>query len=239
MKNLSRTLKVKIKIMLNANYIVAILISFLAISCGAQNTDSSDSNESKESNQALVSIDLSAEPDTAYFAAGCFWCMEAIFHRVHGIRNAIVGYSGGQVDNPTYRLVSTGRTDYAESFMVIYDSNILSYRELVHLFFGAHDPTQLNRQGPDIGTQYRSIIFYTSPEQKAIALDVKRELNKTTFNGNIVTEITPFISFYEAEDYHQGYYETHPSSPYIKMVSKPKLMKFKKKFPEYLKKEYK
>ncbi|MEP2772994.1 MAG: peptide-methionine (S)-S-oxide reductase MsrA [Fulvivirga sp.] len=211
--------------------LLVFLISFSA--CSAREADN------KPTATAQLSSEVKARLDTAYFASGCFWCTEAVFERVKGVEDVISGYSGGSSKNPNYRQVSAGLTDHAEAVRVAYDPEVVSYKDLVYIFFGSHDPTQLNRQGPDVGKQYRSAIFYTSSEEKSIATDVMQELNKKKYNGGIVTEITQFSAFYAAEDYHQDYYEIHPSQPYIVSVSKPKVEKFMKEFKDKLKDEYK
>ncbi len=182
----------------------------------------------------------SGEVDTAYFASGCFWCTEAVFERVEGVIDVVSGYSGGKKKNPGYREVSAGRTNHAEAVRVVYNPSAVSYSVLVEVFFGSHDPTTLNRQGPDVGKQYRSAIFYRSADESKTAVDIKNRLDKDgTFKDPIVTEITAFSAFYDAEDYHQNYYELHPNQPYILSVSKPKVEKFKKQFKKLLKEEYK
>lgn len=195
----------------------------------------------KEEAQQEVTIDPSVAQklDTAIFASGCFWCTEAVFERIEGVVAAESGYSGGTEANPTYQDVSAGHTNHAEAVRVFYDPAAVSYEDLVEIFFGSHDPTQLNRQGPDVGKQYRSAIFYRNITEKKIAEKVKAKLNEAgKYNRPIVTEITNFISFYKAEDYHQGYYEIHPNDPYIFSVSKPKVEKFMKEFQDKLKREY-
>lgn len=209
----------------------AVLTIFMMVACGAQNS-------STEAVKNTVSDEVAAQLDTAYFASGCFWCSEAVFERVKGVKDVVSGYSGGSKEDPTYREVSRGQTEYAESIRVLYDNDIISYRDLLRVFFGSHDPTQLNRQGPDVGKQYRSAIFYTSQKQKNAAEEIMAELNKSEYDGNIVTKITKFSGFYKAEGYHQGYYDAHPDVPYVKQVSKPKVEKFMKNYPEYLKEEY-
>lgn len=181
-----------------------------------------------------------ANPDTAYFASGCFWCTEAVFERVEGVGEVVSGYSGGNKPNPTYDEVAAGETDYAESVRVIYDPEIVSYSELVEIFYGSHDPTQLNRQGPDIGKQYRSAIFYETEKQKEIAEEWKQKLDASgKYDKPIVTKISKFDEFYVAEDYHQNYYERHPNNSYIYNVSRPKVEKFMKEFKHQLKDKYK
>ena len=187
-----------------------------------------------------VSSYQSGEVDTAYFASGCFWCTEAVFERVEGVLDVVSGYSGGQRKNPNYKEVSAGLTNHAEAVRVVYNPSVVSYPVLVEVFFGSHDPTTLNRQGPDVGKQYRSAIFYRSADENKTAVDIKNRLDKDgRFKDPIVTEITAFTAFYHAEDYHQNYYELHPNQPYILSVSKPKVEKFKKQFKKLLKEQYK
>ncbi|UII33798.1 peptide-methionine (S)-S-oxide reductase MsrA [Fulvivirga ulvae] len=183
---------------------------------------------------------LAAKLDTAIFASGCFWCTEAVFERVKGVEDVVSGYSGGTTSNPTYEEVGAGRTDYAESVRVLFDPEVVTYEELVEMFFASHDPTQLNRQGPDIGKQYRSAIFYRTAEQQKTAKKVIGKLEGSgKYDKPIVTEITRFSSFYEAEDYHQNYYELHPNQPYVASVSRPKVEKFMKEYKHKLKDQYK
>lgn len=171
----------------------------------------------------------------AYFASGCFWCVEAVFESVKGVEEAISGYSGGKEDNPTYKEVSYGRTTHAEAVEVIYDPDVISYQQLVNVFFGSQDPTTKNRQGPDAGPQYRSIAFYQNQEEKKIIEETIDSLNETTYDGQIVTQVLPFRKFWVAEDYHQDYEKNNPNNPYIRNVSIPRYKRFAKKFPELLK----
>ena len=175
---------------------------------------------------------------TATFANGCFWCTEAVFEELSGVISAVSGYTGGNTPNPNYREVSEGNTGYAEALEITYDPTKISFDELLEVFWETHDPTTLNRQGADVGTQYRSGIFYHNEEQKEKAEKYKAELNKSgAFAKPIVTEITPFTKFYPAEDYHQQYYELNGNSnPYCKIVIQPKLEKFRKVFKDKLKK---
>ena len=159
----------------------------------------------------------------ALFGGGCFWCLDAIFRKVDGVKDVVVGYSGGRRKNPTYEQVCTGTTGHAEVVMIEYDENKISYDELLDIFFSIHDPTQLNRQGNDIGTQYRSIIFYFDEEQKEKALKKINELKKSL---NVVTEVVPFKEFFKAEEYHQNYFEKNPNNPYCAYVIAPKVKKF-------------
>ena len=177
-----------------------------------------------------------AQYDTATFGTGCFWCSEAIFSELKGVKKAISGYSGGTVKNPTYREVCTGETGHAECVQVIYDPKVISYAELLKVFWETHDPTTLNRQGHDVGTQYRSVIFYHNEEQKELAEAYKKKLDSAGIWENpIVTEITKYKAFYPAEDYHQDYYENNKNQPYCRLVITPKLDKFRKVFKDKLK----
>lgn len=176
--------------------------------------------------------------ETAYFASGCFWCVEAIYESVKGVKEVISGYSGGTEENPTYEQVSYGKTSHAEAVKIYYDPKEISYIELVQVFFGSHDPTSLNRQGPDRGAQYRSIAFYKNPEEKKIIESYMAALEESNiYEDPIVTEVTAFTKFYDAEDYHQDYENKNPDNSYVRQVSIPRLNRFKKNFPGYLKKE--
>ena len=169
--------------------------------------------------------------------AGCFWCVEAIYQRLEGVEKVESGYSGGSVKNPSYEQVCTGRTGHTEVIQVTFDPKKLSLKELLQVFFKTHDPTTLNKQGADVGTQYRSAIFYRSDEQKNIAVQVKKETDAAKiWDDPIVTEISPFTEFYKAEEYHQDYYNQNSYQPYCMMVINPKLSKFKKEFGNKLKK---
>lgn len=177
-----------------------------------------------------------ASVDTATFGAGCFWCTEAQFQQLKGVLTVESGYMGGKTANPTYKQVSTGNTGHAEVIRVTFDPSVLSYDELLAAFWQSHDPTTLNRQGADVGTQYRSAIFYYTPEQKEKAEKYKAELTaENAFGGPVVTEIVPESPFYVAEDYHQNYYNENGNQPYCQMVVRPKLEKFKKVFADKLK----
>lgn len=173
----------------------------------------------------------------ATFANGCFWCTEAIFEQLDGVISATSGYTGGQTEKPTYKEVCSGQTGHAECLQIVYDTSKIKFDELLEVFWQTHDPTTLNRQGADVGTQYRSGVFYHTTEQKEKAEKYKAELNKNgAFDNPIVTEITPFSKFYPAEDYHQQYFELNGNSnPYCKIVIQPKLDKFKKVFKDKLK----
>jgi len=190
-----------------------------------------------EPTASLQPIEVEAEDGLkkAYFASGCFWCVEAVFESVKGVDEAISGYSGGEEDNPTYKQVSYGRTTHAEAVEVIYDPEVISFQQLVDVFFGSQDPTTKNRQGPDAGIQYRSIAFYQNDEEKKIIDETITALNKSTYNGRIVTQVLPFQKFWIAEGYHQDYEKNNPHNPYIQGVSVPRYRRFAEKFPELLK----
>lgn len=173
----------------------------------------------------------------AYFASGCFWCVEAIYESVIGVKEVISGYSGGFTDNPTYELSNTGRTGHAEAVEVIYDPDMVSFATLVDVYFGSQDPTQVNGQGPDRGSQYRSIIFYQNDEQKEI-INTKKEALAKQLNAAIAAEVYPFQKFWVGEDYHQDYERRNPNNSYIRNVSIPRLKRFQAKFPELIKDQH-
>lgn len=174
--------------------------------------------------------------DTATFAGGCFWCVEAAFEQIEGVEEAVSGYAGGKEENPTYDAVSNGRTDHAETVEVYYDPAKIDYATLLQIFFTAHDPTQLNRQGPDIGKQYRSVIFYHDEEQRKMAEEAIRSVDASgEFPKKVVTELVPYSVFWPAEDYHQDYEKHNPRDPYIQKVSRPKINKVAEKFAHLLK----
>ena len=174
--------------------------------------------------------------ETATLAGGCFWCLEAVFERLKGVERVVSGYSGGRVPDPTYEQVSTGTTGHAECLQVTFDPAVLSYRDLLRIFFAFHDPTTPNRQGPDVGTQYRSAIFWHDPVQQATARQVIAELAKDeVFDAPIVTEVVPFTAFTPAEGYHQGYYDRNQAQPYCRVVIAPKVTKLRKLYADRLK----
>jgi len=181
---------------------------------------------------------MNANHQTATLAGGCFWCLEAVFDELNGVLSVESGYSGGRVDNPSYKAVCTGMTGHAEVVQVTFDPAILSFRDLLRVFFTVHDPTTLNRQGADVGTQYRSAIFYHDEEQKRVAEEVIREINaEQLWSQPIVTEAVKFEKFYIAENYHQEYFVNNPNQPYCMAVVAPKVLKFRKHFVERLKKQ--
>ncbi|MBI4945817.1 MAG: peptide-methionine (S)-S-oxide reductase MsrA [Bacteroidetes bacterium] len=193
-------------------------------------------NQKKEIPTMETKTDTISQLDTATFGAGCFWCVEAQFQMLDGVIKVESGFSGGNVKNPSYREVCTGTTGHAEVCNIVYDSKKISYEEMLYAFWQTHDPTQLNRQGNDIGTQYRSVIFYHSENQKQLAEQYKKKLNdEKVFDKPVVTEILPFTVFYKAEDYHANYYKNNGEESYCQFVIKPKVEKFQKVFKGKLK----
>jgi len=210
--------------------LIAIVLSYAMFAgfCTESSSQHINMNETK--------IPAGLKTDTATFATGCFWCTEAIFQELKGVLKVTSGYSGGTTANPSYEEVCTGATGHAECLQIIYDPSVITYDELLEVFWESHDPTTLNRQGNDVGTQYRSAIFYHDATQKQKAEHYKGELSKAgAYSNPIVTEITPFSKFYPAEDYHQNYYNTHGSQPYCSFVIRPKVEKFEKVFKDKLK----
>ncbi|MFM2206630.1 MAG: peptide-methionine (S)-S-oxide reductase [Bacteroidota bacterium] len=189
-----------------------------------------------EKNTAPQKLDVPAEfLDTATVGGGCFWCTEAQFQLLDGVASVVSGYSGGHVKNPAYREVCNGTTGHAEVIQVTYDTRKLKYADILQAFWVSHDPTQLNRQGNDVGTQYRSVIFYHSPGQKEIAESLKKSLDESgAYDAPVVTEISEYKAFYKAEDYHQDYFNLNGEEPYCRYVVAPKVDKFKKVFKERL-----
>jgi peptide-methionine (S)-S-oxide reductase len=173
---------------------------------------------------------------TATIAGGCFWCTEAIFKRLKGVEKVTPGYSGGKMDNPNYHAVSEGTTGHAEAIQLEFDPKVISYERLLEVFFKLHDPTTLNQQGNDVGTQYRSLIFYHDENQKEIAEKVRKQIkNDKVYSNPIVTEIVPFVKFFEAEDYHMDYYAKNADQPYCRIIIDPKITKLYKDFKDQVK----
>jgi len=198
---------------------------------------SAQSKSGKDKLEQQMSTGQNKNLEIATFAAGCFWCVEAQYQQLDGVEKVESGYIGGHVDNPTYKEVCTGNTGHAEACNIYYDPGKITYDELLAAFWVAHDPTTLNRQGNDVGTQYRSAIFYHNEEQKQKAEEYKRRLNEEkAYDNPVVTEISPYTKFYVAEEYHQNYYNENGTQPYCVFVVKPKLDKFKKVFADKLKK---
>ncbi len=207
--------------------------STIFTSCAQKHNDTDVSNNSKSAETTTKKLN---NMDTAIFGAGCFWCVEAQFQLLDGVQSVTSGFSGGTIEKPTYKEVCTGKTGHAEVCKIAYDPAKVSYDELLAVFWKTHDPTQLNGQGNDMGTQYRSVIFYTSENQKALAEKYKKELNASgAWPKPIVTEISPFTVFYKAEEYHQNYFNLNGTESYCQFVIGPKVEKFKKVFKGKLK----
>jgi peptide-methionine (S)-S-oxide reductase len=214
--------------------LIILLTLILFFSC--QNSAQSKQKQESIINAEPVEVPLKNGKARAYFASGCFWGVEAVYESVKGVEESISGYSGGHTSHPTYGASNTGRTGHAEAVEIIYDPNIVSFETLVDVYFASQNPTQVNGQGPDHGSQYRSIIFYQNAKQKQIILKKKEALAKE-LNAKIAAEVYPFQKFWVAEDYHQNYEKLHPNQPYIQRISIPRLNRFKSKFPKALLKE--
>jgi peptide-methionine (S)-S-oxide reductase len=215
-----------------------LLASFTAISIFAAVSlavlgDHKDSAMGGEEN-----MNSTGKKEVATLAGGCFWCLEAVYNDLRGVEKVVSGYSGGRVADPTYEQVTTGKTGHAEVVQITFDPQLISFKELLEVFFTIHDPTTLNRQGADVGTQYRSAIYYHSPEQKEVADKTIADItNAKIWKDPIVTEVTKLAAFYPAEEYHQRYYERNPNQGYCRMVIEPKVIKFRRQFMSKLKKQ--
>jgi len=216
--------------------IILLTLSFFVFSCG--NSSTQKPSQEVTTKAKPVEVPVQDNKARAYFASGCFWCVEAVYESVEGVEEVISGYSGGHTKNPTYEASNTGKTGHAEAVEVIYDPRKVDFATLVRVYFGSQNPTQVNGQGPDNGSQYRSIIFFQNEEQKKIIEDIKAEVAKN-YDKPIAAEVVPFQKFWKAEDYHQNYEKLNPNNPYIQNVSIPRLEKFKNKFPKLLKKNSK
>jgi peptide-methionine (S)-S-oxide reductase len=229
-------------------------LTLLLLSCGCQRTPILESTAMATDNPKLTkhptttpspgevasaagsSTTKPTKPETATFGEGCFWCCEAVFQRLRGVRSVVSGYSGGNVDKPTYEQVCSGRTGHAEVIQITYDPTEIKFEDLLKVFWQTHDPTTLNQQGHDVGSQYRSAVFYHNEDQHRIAEAYKKQLDKSgTFKKPIVTEITPIKNFFPAENYHQDYFNLNPSQQYCQFVIRPKVEKFNKDFKALLK----
>ena len=211
----------------------AIICSVLALGCSNKENIQEKTGYTTKAEKPVNLDGLSK----AYFASGCFWCVEAIFESVRGVEEAVSGYAGGSEANPTYRQVSVGATGHTETVEVYYDPDVVSYKTLVEVYYGSHNPTTVDGQHPDYGRQYRSAIFYQNDQEKKIAENFKASLEASgEYDVPIATEIAPFEKFWIAEEYHQDYERLNPNQPYIKNVSVPRLRRFQEKFPELLKK---
>ena len=215
--------------------LVLLGLLFTLASCGREASNGSDDPEGAEGVTQGKDLDSLS---TATFASGCFWCVEAIFESLHGVREGVSGYAGGEEENPTYDEVSAGRTGHAESVMVYYDSTVIDFPTLVRVYYGSHDPTTVDGQAPDFGRQYRSVIFYANEEEKRIAESFRDSLEGSgAYDEPIATEILPLERFWPAEEYHQDYERRNPDHPYIRSVSIPRIERFRERFPELLKQD--
>jgi peptide-methionine (S)-S-oxide reductase len=215
------------------NFITLMLCFTLSfISCQTKNDDSK--NQLDVRNAKPIEVPLKDGMARAYFASGCFWCVEAIYESVKGVSEVINGYAGGYTKNPTYQSSNTGRTGHAEAVEVIYDPTVVSFSTLLDVYFGSQNVTQINGQGPDRGSQYRSIVFYQNETQK-ILIEQKKEAVAKLLKATVAAEVYPFQKFWKGEDYHQNYERLHPNNSYIRNVSIPRLRKFQQKFPHLLK----
>ena len=213
------------------------ILSVVQVACQPSNEKNKKAAEIVQKEIAPVQVISEDGFDRAYFASGCFWCVEAIYESVKGVQESISGYSGGHTDNPTYEASNTGRTGHAEAVEIIYDSKVVSFSQLVDVYFGSQNITQVNGQGPDYGSQYRSIIFYQNKEEKQI-IDAKiKLLNNELGKNKVAAQVLPFQKFWIGEAKHQNFERRNPFHPYIQNVSIPRLQKFQKKFPELLKKK--
>jgi len=214
--------------MIKSGIFFSLIMLLAGASCGQRkNSENSTLMKNQEIEKGMA---------LATFGNGCFWCTEAIFQQLKGVSKVVSGYAGGKVKNPSYKEVCSGLTGHAEVIQITYDPTVISYPELLEVFWQTHDPTTLNRQGADVGTQYRSVVFYHTDEQKQLAESYKKKLDESgAFDNPIVTEVTPLSEYYPAEDYHQNYYNLNGSAPYCSYVIQPKLEKFKKVFKDKLK----
>lgn len=225
----------------------SILLAWLLLSCGQYQKGQPEvareawaamasANGASPTGEASFSRQGGAELDTAYFASGCFWCVEAIYESVRGVTEAVSGYAGGEERDPTYEAVAAGRTGHTETVMVIYQPAVIDYQTLLQVYYGSHNPTTVNGQAPDFGRQYRSAIFYTIERERKIAEAFKEAMNESgKYDAPMATEIKPLQRFWPAEAYHQDYERKNPNQPYILRVSKPRLQRFQAAFPELLK----
>lgn len=228
---------------LNLSLLILLSAAFLTSSC--QSTNNKTANEASVKEYIKTSGATSNTPKKylpkeenlkkAYFASGCFWCVEAVYESVKGVEKVNAGYSGGHTQNPTYESSNTGKTGHAEAVEVFYDANVVDFATLIDVYFGSQNITQVNGQGPDNGSQYRSIIFYENETEKAIIDEKITALNKTLSPKKVAAEVTKFEMFWIAEDYHQDYEKLHPNQGYIRAVSIPRLKKFQEKFPQLVK----
>lgn len=217
--------------------LVLFLFAVILISCNNQ-AQQKTVTKPEIANAEPVEVPMEDGMAKAYFASGCFWCVESIYESVQGVEESISGYAGGHTKNPTYEQSNTGRTGHAEAVEIIYNPDVVDFETLVRVYFGSMDPTQVNGQGPDMGSQYRSLIFFQNAEQKKIIENVMSDIAKQ-YNEPLAVEVLPFQKFWKAEDYHQDYKKYNPQNPYIQKVSIPRLNRFKNKFPDLLKEKAK
>ena len=215
---------------------ISIILIFIAGSLIFTGCNPADYEMKEEDKNSIEKQVTNKGEETAVLGGGCFWCIEAVFQQIKGVSSVESGYAGGDIENPAYEQVCSGNTGHAEVVRVLYNPEEISYRKLLEVFFYIHDPTTLNRQGNDVGTQYRSIILFTTPEQEKVAGEVINELEEQKFYADpIVTEVEPLEIFYRAEDYHQSYYANNAAQPYCQLVISPKVEKFQDKFADILK----
>lgn len=221
----------------DTSFALLVFLSLSLQSCAQKTADTKTTSSTKD-NKSLQKMNSTSSMDTVVLASGCFWCTEAIFQRLNGVQSVASGYIGGKIQNPTYKEVCSGLTGHAEAVQITYDPSIVTLEEILQVFFKTHDPTTLNRQGADEGTQYRSAIFYANDAQRKTAEEIKAGLdNSGAFNSPIVTEISPASTFYKAEDYHQNYYNDNKNkNSYCQFVIVPKVEKFEKYFADKMKK---
>ena len=213
------------------------LLMAMQVSCQSSNDTNKEAEARAQKELTPVQVEMESGLAKAYFASGCFWCVEAIYESVKGVKESISGYSGGHTENPTYESSNTGQTGHAEAVEIIYDPSVVSFSTLVDVYFGSQNITQVNGQGPDRGSQYRSIIFYQNEEQKQIIDQKIAAINKTLDGEEVAAQVLPFQKFWKAENYHQDYERLNPSNPYIQNISIPRLKRFQKKFPQLLKED--
>lgn len=218
------------------NYSILVML-FVFSACQTPKADNVKQSANSDANPVQVkSTDEGLEK--AYFASGCFWCVEAIYESVKGVKESISGYSGGHTENPTYESSNTGTTGHAEAVEIIYDPKVVSFSTLVDVYFGSQNITQVNGQGPDNGSQYRSIIFYQNAEQKKIIEEKIAKLNAELSNEKVAAEVMPFQKFWVGEDYHQDFEKRNPNQRYIQAISVPRLKRFQAKFPHLIKEDH-
>jgi peptide-methionine (S)-S-oxide reductase len=214
--------------------VLSLALAAIALACGARRSDAPKPTTASMQTAQNQAPQPTGPTEIATLGGGCFWCVEAVYQDLKGVLKVESGYTGGHVDNPTYREICTGATGHAEVIQVTFDPAVISFEDILRVFFTVHDPTTLNRQGNDSGTQYRSAIFYHSEAQKTTAEAIKKEAQEA-WDDPIVTEITALDKFYKAEDYHQNYYKDNPNQPYCSFVIAPKVKKFREKFKDRLK----